>query len=129
LPHDFESKKSIDCYQRHRNAFKVFQIWDAVAIRIGPMCLWYLYRHHTDYVRCLVLQSPLWCHVYCVRSLGTASILGRKKVQTAVKLVGSFVMILFGVNVISEAFGQSFLPGITLFSATSDKNLFVQGLL
>jgi threonine/homoserine/homoserine lactone efflux protein len=100
---------------------------------IGPMCLMVFHTAATyGFISglSLVLAIALVDATYIAfASLGTASILGRKKVQTAVKLVGCFVMILFGVNVISEAFGLSFLPGITLFSATSDKNLFVQGLL
>ena len=102
-------------------------------LAVGPMCLM-VFNTSTTYgfiyglhlVLAIALIDALYIALSCV---GAATIINRARVKAVIKLVGCFVLVLFGTNTISAAFDLSFLPNIALFSNASNQNLFVQGLL
>ena len=78
----------------------------------------------------LVLAITLIDGLYIALScFGVAAIISKEQVKRAVKWLGCIVLILFGSNIIMQAFHISIIPNITLFSAVSGRNFFIQGLL
>ncbi|MGE5396939.1 MAG: LysE family translocator [Chitinophagales bacterium] len=112
---------------------KGFKFGMLLQLAVGPMCL-LVFNTSTTHgfiyglylMLAIALVDALYIGLSCV---GVASIINRAKVKTAIKLVGCFVLVLFGVNTISGVFDLSFLPNIALFSDISSQNLFIQGLL
>lgn len=102
-------------------------------LAVGPMCLMVFNTSTTYgfiYGLYLVLAIALIDTLYIVLScVGVASILKRGRVTAVIKLLGCFVLVLFGLNTISGVLYLSFLPKIELFSNSSSQSLFVQGLL
>ncbi|BAK98374.1 putative efflux protein [Oscillibacter valericigenes Sjm18-20] len=102
-------------------------------LAIGPICFM-VFNTSTTYgfvwglhlVLAIALVDTIYIALSCI---GIASIINRGKIKMAVKLIGCFVLVLFGANTISGAFDLSFLPHIAVLSNISEKNLFVQGLL
>ena len=100
---------------------------------VGPMCL-VVFNTSTTFgfasslhlVFAIALIDALYIALSCI---GIATIINKTKIKATIKLVGCLVLFLFGANTISDVFSLSFLPSISLFSNTSSKNLFVQGLL
>lgn len=102
-------------------------------LAVGPMCL-LVFRTSAAtgllYGLFLVLAISLVDALYIALScVGVAAILNRPNIKATVKLLGCCVLILFGISIISDAFGLSFLPEISLFARVSAQNLFAQGLL
>jgi len=100
---------------------------------IGPMCLMVFNASITHgfllalhLVLAITLVDATYIALSCV---GVAAVINRARIKTMIKLVGCVVLILFGVNTISNVFELSLLPNIALFSTGSSQNLFVQGLL
>lgn len=112
---------------------KGFKFGMLLQLAVGPMCL-LVFNTSTTHgfiyglylMLAIALVDALYIGLSCV---GVASIINRVKVKTVIKLVGCFVLVLFGVNTTSGVFDLSFLPNIALFSDISSQNLFIQGLL
>lgn len=112
---------------------KGFRFGMLLQLAVGPMCLM-VFNTSTTYgfvyglhlVFAIALIDALYIALSCV---GVASIISKEKIKVIVKLIGCLVLILFGVNTISGAFGLSLLPRIALLSNASSEDLFVQGLL
>ena len=113
--------------------FKGFKFGLLLQVAIGPMCMMVFNTSATYGLfigLSLVLAIAIVDMIYITLSgLGVAAIINKHKVKFAVKLFGSIVLVIFGVNIIAGAFNYSLLPNITLFSDISGKNIFVQGLL
>ena len=60
-------------------------------------------------------------------SLGASKLLGNKKVEKIVKIIGSLVLILFGLNIILNVFGINIIPGLNLKPNSS--SAFIQGII
>jgi len=78
----------------------------------------------------LVFAIALVDAIYITLSgFGVAAILKKKQIQSAVKIFGGIVLVIFGLNIMLSVFNISLLPNITLFSKSTSQNLFLQGLL
>lgn len=112
---------------------KGFKFGMLLQLAIGPMCLMVFHTsaaHGLFMGLSLVLAITLIDLTYIVLSgLGVAAVINRNKVKFAIKIFGSMVLILFGVNTIAGAFDFTLLPNITLLSDVSGKNIFLRGLL
>lgn len=60
---------------------------------------------------------------------GVSKLLDVPGVQQALHLVGSFVIILFGMQISLEAFGLSLIPSFSLLSVDSVQDSFLKGFL
>lgn len=102
-------------------------------LAIGPMAMM-VFNTSTAYgfmfsLR-LVLAIALVDALYIsFSSFGAAALIKKSRIEKVVKLIGCFVLVLFGINTLSNVLTFSFFPDISLFSYTSSENLFVQGLL
>lgn len=112
---------------------KGFRFAMLLQFAVGPVCFMVFNASATRgffdgllIVFAVALVDALYIALSCA---GAAAAINRAKVKAAVKLAGCLVLVLFGANTISGAFGFSLLPGIALFSSGSGGSLFLQGLL
>ena len=100
-------------------------------IAIGPMCLMvFNTAKNVGFLTALslVLAIALVDAFYiALAGMGASKLLSGPKRQRVLKLIGSFTLIFFGINIILNVFDISIIPGLNLKpTATS---IFVQGLI
>ena len=59
--------------------------------------------------------------------LGVSKLLEKEKIKEIFKIIGSLVLILFGINIILNVFGINIIPGLNLKPTST--NIFIQGLV
>ena len=59
--------------------------------------------------------------------LGASKILERESVKKVIKVLGTIVLVIFGMNIILNAFGIHMIPGLALQPNSS--SAFVQGII
>lgn len=100
-------------------------------IAIGPMCLMVFNTAKNTGFRVamsLVLAITLVDAFYiALASIGVSRLLENDKVKTSVRIVGSLVLIIFGLNIILGVFGINIIPGLDLKPTSG--NIFIQGLI
>lgn len=112
---------------------KGFKFGMLLQLAVGPMCIMVFntsttYGFWSGFI--LTLSIALVDAIYITLSgLGVATVLGKEKIQSFIKLFGCVVLVVFGINILMSVFNLSLLPNITLFSNVTSKNLFVQGLI
>lgn len=98
---------------------------------VGPMCLMvFNTAQNTGFLvaMSLVLAIALVDAFYILlASLGASKLLGNVKVEKVVKLIGSFILMLFGLNIILNIFGINIIPGLNLNPNSS--SAFIQGII
>lgn len=98
---------------------------------IGPMCLMvFNTAQNTGFLVAisLIIAIALVDAFYILlASLGTSKLLGNVKVEKVVKLVGAFILMLFGLNIILNIFGINIIPGLNLNPNSS--SVFIQGII
>ena len=98
---------------------------------VGPMCLMvFNTAQNTGFLVALslVIAIDLVDAFYILlASLGASKLLGNKKVEKIVKIIGSLVLILFGLNIILNVFGINIIPGLNLKPNSS--SAFIQGII
>lgn len=98
---------------------------------VGPMCLMvFNTAQNTGFLVALslVIAIALVDAFYILlASLGASKLLGNKKVEKIVKIIGSLVLILFGLNIILNVFGINIIPGLNLKPNSS--SAFIQGII
>ena len=60
-------------------------------------------------------------------SLGVSKILEKKSVKKIFKIIGSLVLMIFGLNIVLNVFNINLIPGLNLKPSSS--NIFIQGLV
>lgn len=113
--------------------YKGFKFGMILQLAIGPMCLM-VFNTSTTYGflvgLSLVLAISLIDGLYILLSgLGIAVIINKEKIKSTIKILGCIVLVLFGINTITGAFGFTLLPDLKLFSDATNQNIFIQGLL
>lgn len=113
--------------------YKGFKFGMLLQLAVGPMCLM-VFNTSTTYGffvgMSLVLAISLIDGLYITLSgLGIAAIINKEKIKSAIKIFGCIVLLWFGINLITGAFGFNLIPDIKLFSNAINKNIFIQGLL
>ena len=98
---------------------------------VGPMCLMvFNTAKNVGFLVALtlVLAIALVDAFYIIlASLGVSKILDKPKIKKAFKIIGSFVLIIFGANIILNVFNINIIPGLNLKPTSS--NIFLQGLI
>ena len=98
---------------------------------VGPMCLMvFNTAQNTGFLVALslVIAIALVDAFYILlASLGASKLLGNKKVEKIVKIIGSLVLILFGLNIILNVFGINIIPSLNLKPNSS--SAFIQGII
>lgn len=100
-------------------------------LAVGPMCLMvFNTAKNVGFLVALtlVLAIALVDAFYIIlASFGVSKILEKPRIKKIFKIIGSVVLILFGVNIILNVFSINIIPGLNLKSTTS--NMFLQGLI
>ena len=100
-------------------------------LAVGPMCLMvFNTAKNVGFLIALtlVLAIALVDAFYIVlASVGVSKILDKPKVKKVFKIVGSVVLITFGINIILNVFNINIIPGLNLKPSSS--NIFIQGLV
>ena len=100
-------------------------------LAVGPMCLMvFNTAKNVGFLVALtlVLAISLVDAFYIIlASLGVSKILDKPKIKKAFKIIGSFVLIIFGANIILNVFNINIIPGLNLKPTSS--NIFIQGLI
>lgn len=113
--------------------YKGFRFGMILQLAVGPMCLMVFNTSttHGFWVGLsLVLAISLVDGLYITLSgLGIAATINKEKVKSTIKILGCIVLVLFGTNTITGAFGFSLLPDLKLFSNATNQNIFIQGIL
>lgn len=113
--------------------FKGFKFGMLLQLAVGPMCLM-VFNTSATYGfwmgLSLVLAISLIDGLYIILSgLGVAMIINKEKIKSAIKVLGCIVLVLFGINTATGAFGFTLLPDLKLFSNATNHNVFLQGVL
>ena len=100
-------------------------------LAVGPMCL--MVFNTAKNVSFLVAMSLLLAialvdaFYILLASLGVSKILEKKSIKKVFKVIGSLVLIIFGLNIILNVFNINLIPGLNLKPSSS--NIFIQGLV
>lgn len=98
---------------------------------VGPMCLMvFNTAQNAGFLAALslVLAIALVDAFYILlASLGASKLLGKEKVEKIVKITGAIVLMIFGLNIVSNVFDINMIPGLNL--NPNSKNAFIQGLI
>lgn len=98
---------------------------------VGPMCLMVFNTAQNSgflVALSLVLAIALVDAFYILlASLGASKILGKDNIKNIVKLVGSIILMIFGINIILNVFGINIIPGLNLKPSSS--SAFIQGII
>ena len=102
-------------------------------LAVGPVCLLVLntaaslgFIATLPLIAAVALADALYVFLSC---LGAAAIVNQKNVRTAAYIIGSLVLVAFGLDMLLGALGFTLLPGIHLFSIQKGDSLFMKGLL
>lgn len=100
-------------------------------LAVGPMCLMvFNTAKNVSFLVALslVLAIALVDAFYILLAgLGVSKLMEKKKVKAIFKIVGSLVLIIFGLNIILNVFNINIIPGLNLKPNTA--NIFIQGLI
>lgn len=111
---------------------KGFKFGMLLQLAVGPMCL-LVFNTSAKYGflvgMSLVLAITLIDLLFITLSgMGIGVILEKENIKTVIKFFGAAVLIVFGANMIANAFQLNILPNIQLFSKVNEKSIFLQGL-
>ena len=100
-------------------------------IAVGPMCL--MVFNTAKNVGLLVAMSLVLAiaivdaFYITLASVGVSSLLEKERIKKVFKIIGSTVLIIFGINIILNVFEINIIPGLNLQPTTT--NIFIQGLV
>ena len=100
-------------------------------LAVGPMCLMvFNTAKNVNFLVALslVLAIALVDAFYIfLAGLGVSKLMEKKSVKSVFKIIGSLVLIIFGINIILNVFNINIIPGLNLKPNTT--NIFIQGLI
>lgn len=98
---------------------------------VGPMCIMVFNTAKNSgflLALTLVLAITLVDAFYIIlASIGVSKLLEKDKTKQIFKIIGSIVLIIFGLNIILSTFNITVIPGINIKPNTT--NIFFQGLI
>jgi len=98
---------------------------------IGPMCLLVFNTAKNVGLKTalvlIVAIASVDAFYITLASLGASKLLKKKNIQNTVKSIGAVVLVLFGLNIILNAFNIYLIPSINIKPTTT--NIFFQGLI
>ena len=100
-------------------------------LAVGPMCLMvFNTAKNVNFLVALslVLAIALVDAFYILLAgLGVSKLMEKKSVKSVFKIVGSLVLVIFGINIILNVLNINIIPGLNLKPNTA--NIFIQGLI
>jgi threonine/homoserine/homoserine lactone efflux protein len=105
-----------------------------IQLAVGPVCL-YIFQSGNqrgfEYAALVVLAVALIDALYIILAiLGVSIILQGQKTKLFLKFFGAFIVLIFGVNIItSELLTMKIIPAINVFENTMFDNPFYNGLI
>ena len=100
-------------------------------LAVGPMCLMvFNTAKNVNFLVALslVLAIALVDAFYIfLAGLGVSKLMEKKSVKSVFKIIGSLVLVIFGINIILNVFNINIIPGLNLKPNTA--NIFIQGLI
>ena len=100
-------------------------------LAVGPMCLMvFNTAKNVNFLVALslVLAIALVDAFYILLAgIGVSKLMEKKSVKSIFKIIGSLVLVIFGINIILNVFNINIIPGLSLKPNTT--NIFVQGLI
>ncbi len=100
-------------------------------LAVGPMCLMvFNTAKNVNFLVALslVLAIALVDTFYIfLAGLGVSKLMEKKSVKSVFKIIGSLVLVIFGINIILNVFNINIIPGLNLKPNTA--NIFIQGLI
>ncbi len=112
---------------------KGFSFGMLLQFSIGPMCLMVF---NTASTKGLLSSIPLVIAIALVdgifiilAAMGVTALLKKKSVQIVITILGSIILIAFGLNMVFTTFEKSLLPEVNLFSKLKLQSLFLQGIV
>lgn len=112
---------------------KGFRFGILLQLAVGPMCILVFNTSASEgLLSGLILVSAITMvdGLYILLSgVGIAAIMKDIRIQRMIKLIGCVILMLFGISMITGVLGINFLPSFLLFSAESQENIFLKGLL
>lgn len=100
-------------------------------LAVGPMCLMvFNTAKNVNFLVALslVLAIALVDAFYIfLAGLGVSKLMEKKSVKSVFKIIGSLVLVIFGINIILNVFNINIIPGLNLKPNTT--NIFIQGLI
>ena len=115
----------------HKKYFDGLKFGMLLQLAIGPMCLMvFNTAKNVNFIvaMSLVLAIALVDAFYIILAgLGVSKLLDNRKTKTIFKIIGSLVLIVFGLNIILNVFNINIIPGLNL--KPNSTNIFIQGLI
>lgn len=113
---------------------KALRLGMLLQIAVGPVSLMILITSSTYGFRLglAIMTGVALVHAIFifVSFVGVSTLISNNRVRTVIKLLGSLVLILFGLNnTIYTLFELSILPNIALFSGFSSEDPFIKGMI
>lgn len=110
-----------------------FKFGMLLQLAVGPMCL-LVFNTSAEHGFLTGLSLVLAISVIdllfiTLSGAGIGAIIDKENIKKAIKIFGAIVLVVFGVNMIANAFHFSLLPNIQLFTDIDAKSIFVKGLL
>ncbi|MBQ7307247.1 MAG: LysE family transporter [Clostridia bacterium] len=100
-------------------------------LAVGPMCLMvFNYSQNSGFwvAFSLVLAIALVDAFYILLAgFGVSKLLSGSKVKNVIKIVGSIILFIFGLNIILGVFGINIIPSLNL--SPNSSSAFVQGII
>lgn len=100
-------------------------------LAVGPMCLMvFNTANNMGFLPAmsLVLAIALVDAFYIIlASVGASKLLEKDSVKKIFKLLGSIVLMIFGLNIVLNVFGINIIPGLNFNSSSS--SIFIQGIV
>lgn len=113
--------------------WKGFRFGMLLQLAVGPMCILVFNTSAThglfqgiSLVLAITLVDLIFITLSC---LGIGALMKRDSIKNGLKIFGSLVLVLFGINMIASALHHPLFPGISLFTSSNEKSIFLQGLL
>lgn len=100
-------------------------------IAVGPMCL--MVFNTAKNMGLLVALSLVFAialidaFYITLASVGVSKLLEKENIKKIFKIIGSLVLILFGINIILNVFSVNIIPGLNLKPTST--SIFIQGLI
>ena len=100
-------------------------------LAVGPMCLMvFNYSQNSGFwvAFSLVLAIALVDAFYILLAgFGVSKLLSKPSIKNIIKIVGSIILFIFGLNIILGVFGINIIPGLNLKPNSS--SAFIQGII
>lgn len=100
-------------------------------LAVGPMCLMvFNTANNLGFFSAMTLVlaiASVDAFYILLASLGASKLLEKENIKSVFKILGSIILVVFGLNIILNIWGINIIPGLNLNSGSS--NLFIQGII